>query len=166
MVQPNYRDTEGLLAEARANFRLAGKSVEAGEETGNSSFIVGGAIAATLLFPLLGFIALSPATRARFHLLRGKYTAAAQIYERILVRHPNRVKLYSLLASIYLLMGRRDEQAMKIYKMILQLHLTSGNREEISSIVAQNYLTEGRTDSDAIEVLESALKAEQRKQSR
>jgi len=165
-LQPTYRDTEGLLAEARANFRLAAESVEAGKETGNSSFTVGGAVAATFLFSLLGFIALSPATRARFHLLRGKYTAAAQIYERILARHPNRVKLYSLLANIYLLMGRRDEQAMKIYKMILQLNLTLGNRDEVSAIVAQNYLTEGRTDSDAIEILENALKAEQRRQGR
>jgi len=48
----------------------------------------------------------------------------------------------------------------------LQLNLNARNRDEMSAIVAQNYLTEGRTDLDAIEVLESALKAEQRRQQR
>jgi hypothetical protein len=74
------------------------------------------------------------------------------------------VKLYSALANIYLLLGRNDENAIKVYKMVLQLNLNTRHRDEMSTIVAQNYLTEGRTDSDAIEVLESALKAEQRRQ--
>jgi hypothetical protein len=68
------------------------------------------------------------------------------------------------LANIYLLLGRHDEQALKIYKAILQLNIATPKRDEINTIVAQNYLTEGRTDSDAIEVLENALKAERLKQ--
>jgi tetratricopeptide (TPR) repeat protein len=115
------------------------------------------------LFPAAGFVVFSPATRARLHLLRGNYIAAAQLYEKILQRRPGRVKLYSLLANIYLLMGRQDEQALKVYKAILQLNIATHKRDEINTIVAQNYLTEGRTDSDAIAVLESALKAERLK---
>lgn len=53
-----------------------------------------------------------------------------------------------------------------IYKTVLQLNLATHNREEINVVVAQKYLVEGRTDSDAIEILEGALKAEQRRQQR
>ncbi len=156
LVQPGYRDAAGRLAEARANLTVA-----AG---GSSEWLyVAGALCALVLFPVAGFVVFSPATRARFHLLRGNYFAAVQLYEKILQRHPGRVKLYSLLANIYLLMGRQDEQALKIYKTILQLNIATHKRDEINTIVAQNYLTEGRTDSDAIAVLENALKAERLK---
>ncbi|MGH7456459.1 MAG: tetratricopeptide repeat protein, partial [bacterium] len=156
LVQPGYRDAAGRLAEARAHLTVA-----AG---GSSEWLyVAGALCALVLFPVAGFVVFSPATRARFHLLRGNYIAAAQLYEKVLQRRPGRVKLYSLLANIYLLMGRQDEQALKIYKAILQLNIATHKRDEINTIVAQNYLTEGRTDSDAIAVLESALKAERLK---
>jgi tetratricopeptide (TPR) repeat protein len=159
LVQPGYRDAVGRLAEARANLTVAA----AGNSGSNAWLYIGGAFCALVLFPLAGFIAFSPTTRARLHLLRGNYIAAAQLYEKILQRRPGRVKLYPLLANIYLLMGRQDDQALKIYKAILQLNIATRKRDEINTIVAQNYLTEGRTDSDAIAVLESALKAERLK---
>jgi len=168
LLQPNYRDIVDRLAEARARIEMAKRSdvvAEAGESGGKALYI-GGALAALVLLPLIGAVVFSPAARARLHLMRGDYVAATQIYEHLLVRHPDKVKLYLALANIYLLLGRKDENAVKIYKMVLQLNLATSNRDEMSAIVAQNYLTEGRTDSDAIEVLESALKAEQRKQSR
>ncbi|MCI0697647.1 hypothetical protein L0337_37280 [candidate division KSB1 bacterium] len=43
------------------------------------------------------------------------------------------------------------------------MNIATHKHDEINTIVAQNYLTEGRTDSDAITVLESALKAERQK---
>ncbi|MGH7597816.1 MAG: tetratricopeptide repeat protein [bacterium] len=159
LVQPGYRDVVDRLAEARANLTVAA----AGGSGSNTWLYVGGAFCAFVLFPLAGFIVFSPGTRARLHLLRGNYIAAAQLYEKILQRRPGRVKLYSLLANIYLLMGRQDDQALKVYKAILQLNIATHKRDEINTIVAQNYLTEGRTDSDAIAVLESALKAERLK---
>jgi hypothetical protein len=134
--------------------------VAPGEAT-NFSFLLYGTLAA---LSLVGVVILSPTVRARFHVLRGNYAAGARIYEKILARHPQRVKLCLPLANLYLLLGRRDEAALKIFKTILQLNLAAPNRDEINAIVAQNYLTEGRTDSDAIEVLEGALKAEQRRQ--
>jgi len=94
----------------------------------------------------------------------GDLLAAAQIYEKILLRHPERVRLYPILANLYLLLRRQDEAAMKIYKAILNLNIATQKHEEINALVAQNYLAEGRTDSDAIAVLESALKIERRKQ--
>jgi tetratricopeptide (TPR) repeat protein len=160
MTQPGYRDAASRLAEARANLASA---VANGDRSGGAWLYVGGAVCALVLFPVAGFIAFSPAARARLHLLRGNYPEAAQLYEKILQRRPSRVKLYPVLANIYLLMGRQDEQALRIYKMILQLNIATHKRDEINTIVAQNYLTEGRTDSDAISVLENALKAERLK---
>jgi tetratricopeptide (TPR) repeat protein len=161
LLQPNYRDVITLLAEARANLLAAEKGVV--PDAGNSLGYAVGVIVA-VIFPLFGFAIFSPAARARLYLLRGNLPAAAQLYETILSRHPGRVKLYPILANLYLLMGRHDEKAMKIFKTTLDLNLATQRREEINTIVAQRYLTEGRTDSDAIAVLESALQAERRKQ--
>jgi tetratricopeptide (TPR) repeat protein len=167
LLQPNYRDVGDRLTVARVNLNNAAiipKSVEP-PVIGNTPLYVGSALTALIVLPLLGFIVFSPATRARIHCWRGNYMAAAQTYERILTRHPGRLRLYPTLANIYLLLGRKDEGALKVFKTILQLNLATRNREEINAIVAQNYLTEGRMDADAIEVLESALEAERRKQS-
>jgi len=150
-------------ARASANFNNTAAAAVKAPANNNVSFYIGGAIAALFILPALGFFAFSALGRARLHLLRGNYAAAAQIYESVLKRHPGRVKLYPLLAKIYLFMGRRDQEAMKIYKMLLQLKLSARHRDEINAIVAQSYLTEGRADADAVEVLEHELKLEQRR---
>ncbi|MDZ7291529.1 MAG: tetratricopeptide repeat protein [candidate division KSB1 bacterium] len=162
MLPSNYPDVTTLLAEARTNLSLADAGATAGRK-GNAFLYASGLLIVVVVFPLAGIFALSPALRARMHVLRGNYLIAAQLYEKILQRHPERLKLYPLLANIYLLLGRYDEQALKIYKTIAQLNIATHKRDEINAIVAQNYLTEGRTDSDAIEVLENALKAERQK---
>ncbi|MDZ7291530.1 MAG: hypothetical protein ONB44_23170 [candidate division KSB1 bacterium] len=165
VLQPNYRDVLDRLAHARANLTAGKKSGGQGQTRVSDRlyFYVGGALTAFVMLPLLGFIAFSPGLRARIHLMRGNYLAAAQIYEGMLAHRPSKTKLYPLLANIYLLLGRDDEAALKVYKTVLQLNLAARHRDEISTIVAQKYLTEGRTDSDAIEVLENALKAERRR---
>jgi len=163
LLQPHYRDAAILLGEARANLHHAQPSVTPSESDSASPFLWGGAFVAILALPL-GLVAFSPSARARLHLLRGNLAGAAQLYEQILKRHPNRVKFYPQLANIYLLMGRNDEQALRIYKAVLNLNLAAQKREEINAIVAQNYLAEGRVDSDAINVFENALKSERHRQ--
>lgn len=163
LLQANYRDVLDRLAAARANAALVAKPENQETAAGkNLAFYLGSAVALITL-PLLGFVAMSPVARARLHLMRGNFATATLIYEGLLARHPGKVKLYPVLANIYLQQGRSDENAMKVYKTILQLNLTTAYRDEINAIVAQKYLTEGRTDSDAIEILESALIAEQRR---
>jgi len=164
LLQPNYRDVPELLASARLNLTAKAERVVAPQAGSNQTLWIGGALVAIVILPLLGLIAFSPATRAKIHCLRGNYAAAALLYESVLARHPDKVKFYLALANLYLLLGRRDEAALKIFKTILLLNLATKNRDEISTIVAQSYLTEGRTDSDAIAVLEGALQAERRKQ--
>jgi tetratricopeptide (TPR) repeat protein len=165
LFQPDYRDAIELLVQARINLekpQSGGNGVTA--TGGKNSLYFGSAFAGLIVLAALGLIGFSPAARARLHLLRGNPADAAQIYEKMLQRHPERVKLYLPLANIYLNLGKRDERAMRAYKMILQLNLATRHREEINTIVAQRYLTEGRMDTDAIEVLENALQAELRNQ--
>lgn len=159
---PRYRDTIELLALARTQSVLpASAGADSSRSaTGGSILFVGGLIAAAFLLPIAGFIAFSPVVRARLHLLRGNYQAAAQIYERQLAANPGKLKLYPLLARIYLVSGRTDDQAIHIFKTILRLNLAQQQREQISAIVTQNYLLEGKTDAEAIELLESALQEE------
>ncbi|MDZ7363927.1 MAG: tetratricopeptide repeat protein [candidate division KSB1 bacterium] len=163
LLQPGYRGVAERLAQARVRLE---KNSSSSSRAKNSSgfFFFGGILAVLIVVPLAGAFILSPAARARLHLLRGDYAAATKVYENHLARHPERLKFYPVLADLYLLQGRRDEHAMKIYKAILHFDLATPHREELSLIVAQKYLTEGRTDSDAIEVLEHALQVEQRRQ--
>ncbi len=171
LLQPNYREVVDLLAQTRVNLASAGKPEAAAKsQQGGASVFVGGAIAALGVFfalivlPFIGVVLVSPTVRVRYHIFRGHYAEAAQIYEKLLVRRPNRKKLYPTLANLYLRLGRRDEAALKVYEMALQLDIAERHREEINSIVSNNYLTKGRTDARAIEVLEDALKAERLKQ--
>ncbi len=166
LLQPNYRDVAGQLARAWEKLDQA-KSAEANAAVSNTekkSSFAGASLAVVFVLSAVGFIALSPVTRARFHLWRGNDKAAAQIYERLLERHPGRAKHYPALADIYRLQDRRDERALKVYKTVLQLNLPFRHRDELNTIVAQKFLIEGRMDSDAIEVLEGALQAERSRQ--
>ncbi len=168
ILQPNYRDVVEQLAQARAtlaSMQPPRTTVAEPPQNGVVAFFQdGGQWAALLAVPVLGWLLLLPAVRVRRHLLRQDYRSAAGIYEKMLIRNPSRVKYIAKLANIYLLEGRKDEGAMKVYKTVLQLNLAVNNREEINTVVAQQYLQEGRTDSDAIEVLEKQLEAELHRQ--
>ncbi len=166
ILQPNYRDVTQRLHDARNRLNAgASPAIEenAAPEAGAAGWSWAGGVALLFVVPLLGAALFSPNVRARYQMFRGNYSGAMQIYERQLARHPERTKLYPALASLYLLLGRKDERALKVFKTVLQLNLPVPNRDEINGIVAQQFLTEGRIDSDAIEVLENALKTEREK---
>ncbi len=131
-----------------------------------NSFVYIGAVAALVVLPLLGFIFFSTAPRIAFHRWRKNHLAAVKAFEKLLERNPQKVNVYAPLAELYLRLGRHDERALKVYKMVLQLNLATRKRDEMNAIVAQKYLAEGRTDSEVIDVLESALKSELHNQRR
>jgi tetratricopeptide (TPR) repeat protein len=158
--QPGYRDIKARLTEARTHLNQA-VAAETAEPPGRASktpIYLAGIIGAMVV---LATIVLLPANHARWHLLRRNYAAAAAVYEKLVSHHPKRLKFYPPLADIYLLLGREDDRALKIYRTVLQLNLPSQNYDRINSIVAKRFLNERRTDTDAIEVLEKALKNEQ-----
>jgi tetratricopeptide (TPR) repeat protein len=164
VLKPDDHEIVNLLAQARSNLKLAAAS--GAEESLISNYppmiFLGGALAAAIVLPMLGMLFFSPTSRARFQFLRRNYLKAAQIYERLLSQHPERVKLYVTLANIYLLVGRDDERALRVYKMVLNLNLAAHMHPQIHSILMQKYLTNGAGDSEAIAALETALRTEQK----
>lgn len=167
VLRPHDEEIATRLAEARTAHALSQNAAHTGAETSETLPLARiGGLAALLALPFLGWLYFTPAARAKRLLLRNDYRSAAKIYETELMRHPSRVKYFPKLAEIYLLEGRKDDEAMKIYRNVLQLNLAANHREEINAVVAQQYLQEGRTDSDAIEVLEKQLEAELNRQNR
>jgi tetratricopeptide (TPR) repeat protein len=160
-IEPGYKDIAEKLAVARR--KISERVPRAPGRTLAGDIALAGAVALTIILPVVGVLLGSPAARARLYLLQGDYAKAAKIYERLLEKRPTRLKFYPVLANIYLLEGRTDEQAIKVFKMILQMNLLSHRHDDINAIVAQRYLSEGRKDHDAINVMEDALAVEMRK---
>ncbi len=164
-VAPDYRDLKNKLADAHFNLNKTSRApvAPASPALPLSMTTLAGAAAALLILPLVGVMVFSPITRARIFLLQGKYDRAAALYEKMLEKHPGKIKLYPVLANIYLLQNRRDERALKVYETILRLNILTNKREAINSILATHYLNQGRTDMSAIHILEKELDTKMRK---
>lgn len=173
LVAPDHQpsDVENLLQLAHGKLRAAEfAEVPARRPSpGGSLAWVAGLLIGLLAIPAVSIFAFSPTMRARYYLLRGKYQAAASIYERLIEKNPARLWLYPTLANVYLLAGRNDEQAIKVFKMILKLNLAFPHRDQIVHLVTQKYLTDGKPaqesipDDTDIGILEQALQQEQRR---
>ncbi|MFQ5864300.1 MAG: tetratricopeptide repeat protein [bacterium] len=164
LLDPDYKDTQNRIADAQFNLTKSNLSQMPSDErkSPNTIRMIGGTISGLVLL-IFGMLIFSPATRARLYLLQGKYHKAAYIYERLLSKDPARVKLYPLLANIYLIEHRQDERALNVYERALRLHPNIQNKEEINSILANHYLAEGRIDANAIQILERELNAKMKK---
>ncbi len=166
LLAPNDHNILNLLIQAKENSRLNQDTVEAAPApTQNRLIYIAGAVVLLVILPLFSFIVFSPSSRARIYYLRGNYVKAARIYEKLLARHPERLKYYPTLANIYLMLGRNDERALKVYRMLIDLNLAKQIHPQISAILSQKYLNEGKTeDEEAIAILENELKAVQENQ--
>lgn len=163
---PGFQDVKNKLADARFNLNKKGqqKVMHHSVPDGSLNLATAAGVAVALLtLPILGIFVFSPMTRARLYLLQSKYDRAAAIYEKLLARSPGKIKLYPMLAQIYLLENRRDERALKIYETIVRQNILTNKREAINSILAAHYLHQGRTDSSAIQILEKELDTKMRK---
>ncbi len=117
------------------------------------------ALAALLLVPLFGFL-YSSKVRVKYYYARGRLDHVAHIYEKLLARNPGKMGYYSKLASVYLKLGREDDQAIETYKVVLKLKLPVENSEKLHSIVTGYLLSHDETGSEAISILEDAVKQE------
>lgn len=158
MLNPNYKNVVDRLADAKAMLKKAERPSEDRKRDGVLGTI--GLALGLLLVPLVGIFALSPAMRARFLLLQGKYERAIKIYETILSRNPGKVRLYMTLANIYMLEKRQDDRAVKTFEMVLRLNMDTEHHDKIVAILANYYLREGRTDPEALEIMEKAAGTE------
>jgi hypothetical protein len=159
-VSPTLAQSQLSSSVQASSFRAVEDNYWSGDRRKTGSY---GSLGVILL-AISGLVGALPRARARCRLWCGDHQGAAQIYEKILRKHPERVKFYPPLANIYLHLGRDDAPAMKVYKAILRLNLAAPNRQEINMMVAQKYLTIDFTDESAIKdddvipVLEEALK--------
>ncbi len=164
IIDKGYHGSDTLLTYCKKNLFGLDSNEPKNENDTSTRVALAFVISCIVLVPFFGYVVISPAVKVRIYLARKNYAAAARIYERILQKHPNRIRVLPMLAHIYLLAGRQDEQAIKIYKMIMQLNLSPEHQPQISSILTQNYLTESQTaDADGIHLLEEALASEYKK---
>lgn len=154
-LMPGYKDAGKKLLEANLNFNNTNLDKE---DTNQPNLIlITSMVFLSLLIPVAGVLIFSPTLKARMYLIKGKYNDAALLLEQIIKKKPEKLKLYPLLAHIYLLEDRQDETALKIYEMILKLNISTPKRTQINSIVANHYLKLGKNDSNAINIMEKEL---------
>ncbi len=156
LLNPSFRDVQQRLAEARFNLERSGPETP-GESRRTSALLWAAAAISLLLLPVAGVYLFSPTVRARLYLIQGNYLKAADVYEKVLSKKPEKVALYPILANIYLLENRRDPRAIQVFEMVLKLNLLTSRTAEINSIVSDHYLTVGRTDRNVIAVMEQEL---------
>jgi len=155
-LNSEYKDVQNKLADAQFNLN---KKHQAASQSGsgmNFFLILGWSFFFSAL-PVIGLFLLSPNARGRFYLMQGEYGKAAATFENILSKHPEKLRIYQILANIYLFDNRKDEQALGVFEMVLRLNLFPERNQEINSIVANHYLSKGRSDAVAIEVMEKEL---------
>jgi len=157
-LNSEYKEIQNKLADARFNLE---NKIQAGSRSGsdlNFLVVLGWGLFFSLV-PLFGLFLFSANVRARFYLMQGEYGKAAAIFATIVKKHPEKFKIYQILANIYLLDNRKDESALEVFEMALRLNLSPDRNQEINSIVANHYLNQGRSDAVAIEVMEKELNA-------
>ena len=116
-----------------------------------------------LIIVLLVIVAvtwISAENKIRYLMWRGNYRKARQILEPLLAENPERLSLYRHLAEIYYFENRKDKRALRLFEIILRLKIPFQWKNEIFPLVAKYYISEGRTDSEALEIIEQAVEKE------
>lgn len=165
-INPNFKDVSEKLQIAQSNVNRSIVADISTNSQNNQSFsqqqsgnwVMIAAILSILLVPAgVAFFAV-PQTRAKWLLIQGNYQKAALIYESILLKKPNKVKLYPSLAHIYLLQNRNDDTARKVYDITLQMKISEEMKQKIDEVINKKYLDSMNRDN--IVGLEEQLKRE------
>ena len=119
-----------------------------------------GAVLSLFLIPTGIALLIVPTTRAKLFLIQGNYPKAALIYESILMKKPNKVKLYPLLANIYLMLNRLDETARKVYDLTRQMDINPRLRQRLDELTNKKLINNIESKDNDIESLEQQLERE------
>ena len=118
-------------------------------------------LTAAMVLPLLGFLVLSPAMRARYYLLRGDHAAVARIYERMLAKNPRLAQvnpaIVTTLSNYYLMSGRTDEHALAIHKTAQEAKLLASPADEYAARPRQAEADDAQHTTQAFKALENSL---------
>ena len=137
-LEADNHEVKRSLNEVCAHMQIAqmGVSNVESESTLRRFLFVAGTLATVFALPLATVLACSSINRARFHLMRGNYKRATHLYEKVLLRNPDRLRIYPVLAQLYLLLGRHDETALRVFKTIVRLNLPMPQRQRINDVLA------------------------------
>lgn len=113
-----------------------------------------------ILSVVAGAIWYTPENRIKYLMWRGNYHKARKVIEPFLEENPHKLHLYRHLAEIYFFEKRRDKKALRVFETILRLKIPFQWKSEILPLVAKYYISQGRTDSEAIEIIERAVEKE------
>ncbi len=113
-----------------------------------------------VLFVIVAVAWISPEYKIKYLMRRGKYRKARKMLEPLLEENPERLSLYRHLGEIYYFENRKDKRALWIFEIILRLKIPFQWKNEIFPLVAKYYISEGRTDSEALELIEKAVEKE------
>ncbi len=158
LIKPGYRNTEFLLSQARQN-------IESTMGLSQNEATSGKGANRILLALVIGFVSLPlailyllPTTRARYYILLKKYDKARAIYERLLSKKPNNIKLYITLANIYINENRVDEVAIRVFERAIQYndHL----KLQLEPIVSRYYLQKSKSDDSPKKLIDGVLAEE------
>lgn len=165
-INPGYKDVPEKLVEAQNNLnqskatetlaKAAGKDQKTPKGTNNWMLI--GILLSAVLIPTSVIFFTVPTARAKWLLMQGNYQKAALIYESILIRKPDRVKLYPLLANIYLILNRNDETARKVYDLALKMDISPDLRQRLDEMNNHKLLDDNKPGE--AESFEEQLKRE------
>ena len=160
LIEPNYQNTEFLLDQVKQNLTAsnlmnAKGKFAAGSKSQSSGLILFGFLAGAVMLPV-GLLVLSPTTRARYYILLKKYDKAREIYEGMLTKKPNNIKLYITLANIYINERRVDEVAIRIFERAIQYN--DNLKIQLEPIVSRYYLEKSKTSDNPIHLLDEKLR--------
>ncbi|MFZ5517696.1 MAG: tetratricopeptide repeat protein [Candidatus Zhuqueibacterota bacterium] len=162
LIIPDYKDTEFLLNQAKSHLNMGGQVTEndgsAPSNTQMSTMMFLAFLAGILILPAAGILFFSPVTRARYFLLQKRYDKAREIYENLLSKKPNNVKLYITLANIYINENRIDSVAVSVFEKAILYN--DDLKFRLEPIVTKYYLEKSKHTQNPKSLLSGSLKDE------
>jgi len=162
LIIPDYKDTEFLLNQAKSHLNMGVQYAEndssAPSKTSMSTMMILAFLAGILILPTAGILFFSPVTRARYFLLQKRYDKAREIYENLLSKKPNNVKLYITLANIYINENRIDSVAVSVFEKAILYN--DDLKFRLEPIVTKYYLEKSKHTQNPKSLLSGSLKDE------
>jgi len=165
LIKPDYMNTEFLFSQVKQNIEMAERSVldedSSTMKSKSPGIFIAAFLAGIIILPL-GVLFASPTTRAKYYILQKKYGKAREIYERMLAKKPNNIKLYITLANIYINENRVDEVAIRVFERAIQYN--DNLKIQLEPIVMRYYLQKSKSADDTPKkLLTGKLKEELKK---
>lgn len=161
LIKPNYKNTDFLMSQAKHSIEVANSASfnESQDQSGSgSSPIIIFALLASIVALPVAILSASPVYRAKYFILLKKYDRAREIYERMLTKKPNNVKLYITLANIYINENRVDEVAIRVFERAIQYN--DNLKIQLEPIVTKYYLKKGKSSGTPKSLIQGDLKEE------